>query len=248
MRASTSSTSPASSPGSSTSTSTPGAPTGPARSRRSHAYRAWDALGGEAPHLAALRAMSIDLAMAAGAEGADVVHSHTWYANLGGHLAKLVHDIPHVVTVHSLEPLRPWKAEQLGGGYALSSWCERTALEAADAVVAVSEGMRARRPRVLPGARPRPRPGRSTTASTPRSTSPTATPTCSSATGSTRRVRRSCSSAGSPARRASRTSCAPRCGSTPRRSSSSPPARPTRPRSPPRSPSGWSRSARSAAT
>ena len=87
--------------------------------------------------------MSIDLTMAAGAQGGDVVHSHTWYANLGGHLAKLVHDIPHVATVHSLEPLRPWKAEQLGGGYALSSFCERTALEAADAVVAVSEGMRA---------------------------------------------------------------------------------------------------------
>jgi alpha-maltose-1-phosphate synthase len=107
-----------------------------------HAYRAWDALGGEAPHLAALRAMSIDLAMAAGAHGADVVHSHTWYANLAGHLAKLVGDVPHVVTVHSLEPLRPWKAEQLGGGYALSSFCERTAVEAADAVIAVSEGMR----------------------------------------------------------------------------------------------------------
>jgi starch synthase len=107
-----------------------------------HAYRAWDALDGEAPHLAALRAMSIDLTMAAGTEGADVVHSHTWYANLGGHLAKLVHGVPHVATVHSLEPLRPWKAEQLGGGYALSSWCEQTALEAADAVIAVSEGMR----------------------------------------------------------------------------------------------------------
>ena len=66
------------------------------------------------------------------------MHSHTWYANLGGHIAKLVHGIPHVATVHSLEPLRPWKAEQLGGGYALSSWCERTALEAADAVIAVS--------------------------------------------------------------------------------------------------------------
>jgi starch synthase len=86
--------------------------------------------------------MSIDLTMAAKIGDADVVHSHTWYANLGGHLAKLVRDIPHVVTVHSLEPLRPWKAEQLGGGYALSSFCERTAVEAADAVVAVSEGMR----------------------------------------------------------------------------------------------------------
>jgi starch synthase len=105
-------------------------------------YHAWDALGGEAPHLAALRAVSIDLAMAAGVQGADAVHSHTWYANLAGHLAKLVHDVPHVATVHSLEPLRPWKAEQLGGGYALSSFCERTALEAADAVIAVSKGMR----------------------------------------------------------------------------------------------------------
>ena len=107
-----------------------------------HGYRAWDALGGEAPELAALRAMSIDLTMAAGTAGADVVHSHTWYANLAGHLAKLVHGVPHVATVHSLEPLRPWKAEQLGGGYALSSWCEQTALEGADAVIAVSEGMR----------------------------------------------------------------------------------------------------------
>jgi alpha-maltose-1-phosphate synthase len=105
-------------------------------------YHAWDELGGEAPHMAALRAVSIDLAMAAGAEGADVVHSHTWYANLAGHLAKLVHGVPHVATVHSLEPLRPWKAEQLGGGYALSSFCERTALEAADGVIAVSQGMR----------------------------------------------------------------------------------------------------------
>jgi starch synthase len=105
-------------------------------------HQAWDALSGEAPYAAALQALSIDLTMAAGAEGADVVHSHTWYANLGGHLAKLVHDIPHVATVHSLEPLRPWKAEQLGGGYALSSFCERTALEAADAVIAVSQGMR----------------------------------------------------------------------------------------------------------
>ena len=106
------------------------------------AHRAWDALGGDAPHLAALRAMSIDLAMTAGVEGAEVVHSHTWYANLAGHLSKLVYGIPHVATVHSLEPLRPWKAEQLGGGYALSSFCERVALEGADAVIAVSEGMR----------------------------------------------------------------------------------------------------------
>jgi starch synthase len=106
------------------------------------AYPPWDALGGSAPHLAALQAVSIDLAMAAGVEGAELVHSHTWYANLAGHLARLLYGVPHVATVHSLEPLRPWKAEQLGGGYALSSFCERTALEAADAIVAVSQGMR----------------------------------------------------------------------------------------------------------
>ena len=105
-------------------------------------HRAWEALAGDAPHLAALRAMSVDLSMAAGAEGADVVHSHTWYAQLGGHLAKLTYGVPHVATVHSLEPLRPWKAEQLGGGYALSSWCEKVALEGADRVIAVSEGSR----------------------------------------------------------------------------------------------------------
>ncbi|NLU78821.1 glycogen synthase [Micromonospora sp. HNM0581] len=91
---------------------------------------------------AALRTMGVDLEMAAGCAGADVVHSHTWYANLAGHTAKLLYGVPHVVTAHSLEPLRPWKAEQLGGGYALSSWCERTAYESADAIVAVSAGMR----------------------------------------------------------------------------------------------------------
>jgi starch synthase len=91
---------------------------------------------------AALRTMGVDLEMAAGCAGTDVVHSHTWYANLAGHTAKLLYGVPHVVTAHSLEPLRPWKAEQLGGGYALSSWCERTAVEAADAVIAVSAGMR----------------------------------------------------------------------------------------------------------
>jgi alpha-maltose-1-phosphate synthase len=106
------------------------------------AHRAWEALDGDAPHLAALRAMSIDLSMTAAVEGAELVHSHTWYANLAGHLARLTYGVPHVATVHSLEPLRPWKAEQLGGGYALSSWCEQVALEAADAVIAVSEGMR----------------------------------------------------------------------------------------------------------
>jgi alpha-maltose-1-phosphate synthase len=102
------------------------------------AYRPWNALAGRSPHAAALEAVSVDLAMAAGVEGAELVHSHTWYANLAGHLAKLLYDIPHVATVHSLEPMRPWKAEQLGGGYALSSFCERVALEHADAIIAVS--------------------------------------------------------------------------------------------------------------
>ncbi len=74
--------------------------------------------------------------------GTDVVHSHTWYANMAGHWSKLLYDVPHVVTAHSLEPFRPWKAEQLGGGYRISSWAERTAFEAADAVIAVSHGMR----------------------------------------------------------------------------------------------------------
>ncbi len=106
------------------------------------AHEPWAALAGSAPELAALQAVSVDLTMAAGVEGASIVHSHTWYAQLGGHLAKLMYGIPSVCTTHSLEPLRPWKAEQLGGGYAVSSFCERTALEGADAIVAVSSEMR----------------------------------------------------------------------------------------------------------
>jgi starch synthase len=90
-----------------------------------------------------LKVFSADLSMADAVGGADLVHSHTWYANLAGHLASLLHGVPHVATVHSLEPLRPWKAEQLGGGYALSSWAERVSLASAAAVVAVSDGMRA---------------------------------------------------------------------------------------------------------
>jgi starch synthase len=105
-------------------------------------HQPWSALSEPKPESAALEAMSIDLAMAAAVKGVDLVHSHTWYANLGGHLAKLMWSIPHVMTIHSLEPLRPWKAEQLGGGYALSMFCERTAIEAADAVIAVSRGVR----------------------------------------------------------------------------------------------------------
>ncbi|MFC4556445.1 glycogen synthase [Georgenia faecalis] len=98
----------------------------------------------------ALRTLGVDLAMAGDVGGADLVHSHTWYANLAGHLGGLLHDVPHVVSAHSLEPLRPWKAEQLGGGYAVSSWAERTAYEGAAAVIAVSAGMRADILRVYP--------------------------------------------------------------------------------------------------
>jgi len=106
-------------------------------------YEPWSALiDAYKRHAAALGTMSVDLAMALAVEGADVVHTHTWYANLAGHLAAMTYDVPHVMTSHSLEPLRPWKAEQLGGGYALSSWCERTSIEAADAVIAVSGAMR----------------------------------------------------------------------------------------------------------
>jgi starch synthase len=92
---------------------------------------------------AALQVLSSDLSIAAAVGDVDVVHSHTWYANLAGRLASLLTGAPHVMTAHSLEPLRPWKAEQLGGGYAVSSWAEREAVESAAAVIAVSHGMRA---------------------------------------------------------------------------------------------------------
>jgi alpha-maltose-1-phosphate synthase len=91
----------------------------------------------------ALRTIGTDVEIAAALDGSDVLHSHTWYANLAGVLGSRLHDIPHVLTAHSLEPQRPWKAEQLGGGYRLALWAERQAYETADAVVAVSYGMRA---------------------------------------------------------------------------------------------------------
>ncbi|QNP94910.1 glycogen synthase [Corynebacterium wankanglinii] len=90
----------------------------------------------------AIKTLSTGLRMADAAGGLDVVHSHTWYAGLGGHLAGQLHEIPHVVTAHSLEPDRPWKREQLGGGYNVSSWSEKNAFEYADAVIAVSAGMK----------------------------------------------------------------------------------------------------------
>ena len=91
---------------------------------------------------AALRALAVDLQIADAVAGADLVHSHTWYANAAGQLAGRLHGIPHVVTAHSLEPLRPWKAEQLGGGYRVSRLIEQQAFETAEAVIAVSAGMR----------------------------------------------------------------------------------------------------------
>ncbi len=102
----------------------------------------------------ALSTLSIDLVMANAASSASVVHSHTWYTAVAGRLATLLYDIPQVLTAHSLEPLRPWKAEQLGGGYRVSSWAEQTAMIAADAVIAVSSAMRDNALRVYPGLAP----------------------------------------------------------------------------------------------
>jgi starch synthase len=98
----------------------------------------------------ALQTLAVDLAMVADIEGADLVHSHTWYANFAGHTAAKLHGIPHVITAHSLEPLRPWKMQQLAGGYRLSSWIERSAYQSADKIIAVSEGMRRDILRVYP--------------------------------------------------------------------------------------------------
>ena len=107
------------------------------------AHRPWELL---ADANQALQVVSTDLSMAAatgpGMNSAQLVHSHTWYANLAGQLAAMLYGIPHVMTMHSLEALRPWKAEQLGGGYAVSTWCERTSAASAAAVVAVSDGMK----------------------------------------------------------------------------------------------------------
>ena len=115
------------------------------------AHRPWELLAGAN---ATLQTMSTDLAMAAAVSGSDVVHSHTWYTNLAGHIAATLYAIPHVVTVHSLEPLRPWKSEQLGGGYALSLWSERVAVESATAIIAVSNGMRGDLLATYPGVAP----------------------------------------------------------------------------------------------
>ena len=91
----------------------------------------------------AAQAIATDLDIANNLQNVNVIHSHTWYANMAGHFGSLLHGIPHVITAHSLEPLRPWKADQLGGGYQISSWAEKSAYESADAIIAVSDGMRA---------------------------------------------------------------------------------------------------------
>jgi starch synthase len=91
----------------------------------------------------AIQAVATDLEIANNLQNVNVIHSHTWYANMAGHFGSLLHGLPHVITAHSLEPLRPWKADQLGGGYQISSWAEKSAYESADAIIAVSDGMRA---------------------------------------------------------------------------------------------------------
>ena len=102
----------------------------------------------------ALQAIATDLAIAANLGDAQIIHSHTWYANMAGHVASLLYGTPHIVSAHSLEPLRPWKAEQLGGGYQISSWAEKTAYESASAIIAVSDGMRADVLRAYPAVDP----------------------------------------------------------------------------------------------
>ncbi len=105
--------------------------------------RAYATPPGLAAANSALATLGVDLEMAANLDGVDILHSHTWYANVAGVLGSQMYGVPHVLSAHSLEPQRPWKAEQLGGGYQVSSWAERQAYETADAIVAVSYGMRA---------------------------------------------------------------------------------------------------------
>lgn len=109
----------------------------PRADARAHAV--WQGLADANP---ALTTLGVDLQMVQATAGTDLVHSHTWYTNLAGHLSGLLHGVPHVITAHSLEPMRPWKAEQLGGGYRVSSWVEQTTYENAQAIIAVSAGMR----------------------------------------------------------------------------------------------------------
>jgi len=118
------------------------------------AYEFWRELSQEGVHMPALRTLAVNLQMVSALSGASLAHTHTWYANFAGHLAKLTYGIPHVMTSHSLEPLRPWKEEQLGGGYRVSSFVEKTAIGHADAIIAVSAGMRADILHAYPEVRP----------------------------------------------------------------------------------------------
>ena len=180
----------------------------------------------------AIQTLGTDLAIVTDIAGADVVHSHTWYANFAGHLASLLHGIPHIVTAHSLEPLRPWKAEQLGGGYAVSSYIEKTAYEGAAAIVAVSEGMRGDILRSYPSLDPAKVRVIYNGIDVERVASASMIRSCCAELGMDATGRRSCSSGASPGRRACRICCArpsccrPTCSSccararpTPRRSS-----------------------------
>ena len=154
----------------------------------------------------AIQTLGVDLEMVDATSGVDILHSHTWYANLAGHIGGLLHGVPHVLTAHSLEPLRPWKEEQLGGGYRVSSWVERTAYEGAAADHRRQPRHARRRARRLPGCRPRPRVASSTTASTPTSTTPTTARTPSTELRHRREHGPTCCSSGaSRGRRASST-------------------------------------------
>ncbi len=200
-----------------------------AESPGTHAYRPPSVLGQANP---ALQTLGVDLAMVAALADVDIVHSHTWYTNMAGHLAGLLHGVPHVVTAHSLEPRRPWKAEQLGAGYRLSSWVERTAYEHADAVSAVSDGMRRDVLECYPALDPARVHVWCTTASTQVSITPTPPGTPCALPAWTRTAPAWCSSDGSPGRKGSGTWSLRRTGSAATRRSCCAPARPTRPRSP----------------
>ncbi len=193
------------------------------------AYEPWGALG-KSGKGAALRAVSVDLRMAENVEAADLVHSHTWYTNFGGFLSQVLYDLPHVMTCHSLEPLRPWKAEQLGPGYRLSSWVERAAIDQADAVIAVSQAMREDVLTVYPAVDPA-RVKVVYNGIDPEEFFPTPGPMVSSAWGSTLTPPLSCSSGGSRAKKASLTCSTPRRPSSQMHRPFSVPAPPIRPRS-----------------
>ena len=117
-----------------------------------HGAKPWEEItnGTEGRFKAALEALSLNLTQVKSLTGIDIVHTHTWYVAMAGYFAKKLYGVPFVLTTHSLEPLRAWKAEQLGSGYAMSSWMERTAILDADAIVAVSEGTKADILRVYP--------------------------------------------------------------------------------------------------